>query len=87
MVNRDSSFQLLQSTMKESFTPLQPTLGIAHGDLRLVCACPAMETHLIKLTTNSFCAEVASRDSLELSSECCRQFFMRYALQHSDPVL
>ena len=26
-----------------SFTPLQPTLGIDHGDLRLVCDCSVME--------------------------------------------
>ena len=31
--------------MAASFTPLQPTLGIAHGDLRLVCCCSVMETH------------------------------------------
>jgi hypothetical protein len=29
--------------MAVSFTPTQPTLGIAHGDLRLVCGCSAME--------------------------------------------
>jgi hypothetical protein len=26
--------------MATSFTPLQPTLGIAHGDIRLVYGCP-----------------------------------------------
>ena len=36
MVKRDS---LLQSPKAASFTPLQPMLGIAHGDLRLVCGC------------------------------------------------
>jgi hypothetical protein len=30
--------------MVASFTPLQPTLGIAHADLRLVCSCSAMKT-------------------------------------------
>jgi hypothetical protein len=49
-----------------SFTPLQLTLGIEYGELRLVCGCLAMETHFIKLPTNSYCAEVASRASLEL---------------------
>jgi hypothetical protein len=49
---------------------LQLTLGIAHGDLRLVCGCSAMETHFMKLPTNSYCADVASRGSLELGSEC-----------------
>jgi hypothetical protein len=39
--------------MAASFTPIQPTLGIAHGDLRLVCGCSAMETHFMKLPTNS----------------------------------
>ena len=45
---------LHQRNMAASFTPLQPTLGIVHGDLRrLVCGCSAMETHFIKLPTNS----------------------------------
>uniref|UniRef100_A0A674DM62 Dihydrolipoamide acetyltransferase component of pyruvate dehydrogenase complex n=1 Tax=Salmo trutta TaxID=8032 RepID=A0A674DM62_SALTR len=38
--------------MAASFTPLQPRLGIAHGEIRLVCGCSAMETHFMKLTTN-----------------------------------
>ena len=42
--------------MAAIFTPLQLTLGIAHGDLRLVCGCMAMETHFMKLPTNSYCA-------------------------------
>jgi hypothetical protein len=72
--------------MAESFTPLQPTLGIAHGELRLVCGCSAMETHFMKLPTNSYCADVASKGSLELGNECCNQgqiIFTRYVLQHS----
>ena len=32
----ENAFPLLQSPMAASFTPLQPTLGIAHGELRLV---------------------------------------------------
>jgi hypothetical protein len=67
--------------MAESFTQHQPMLGIAHGDLRLVCGCSAMETHFMKLVTNSSCADVASRGSLELGSECCNQgqtIFTRY---------
>ena len=44
-------FPLLQSPMAASFTPLQPTLVIVHGDLRLVCSCSAMETHILKLPT------------------------------------
>ena len=35
----ENGFSLLQSPMAASFTPLQLTLGIAHGDLRLVCGC------------------------------------------------
>jgi hypothetical protein len=35
--------------MAAFFTPLQPTLGIAHGDHRLVCCCSANETHFMKL--------------------------------------
>ena len=60
-------------------------LGIAHGDLRLVCSCSAMETHFMKLPTNSSCADVASRGSLELNSECCNQgqtIVTCYTLQH-----
>uniref|UniRef100_A0A8C8JDH8 FERRY endosomal RAB5 effector complex subunit 3 n=1 Tax=Oncorhynchus tshawytscha TaxID=74940 RepID=A0A8C8JDH8_ONCTS len=55
--------------MAASFTPLQPTLGIAHGDLKLVCGYSAMEIHFMKLPTNSSCADVASRGSLELDTE------------------
>jgi hypothetical protein len=47
----------------ESFTPLQATLGIAHGDLWLVCGKSAMETHFMKLPMNSYCAGLASRGS------------------------
>jgi hypothetical protein len=57
--------------MVTSFTPLQPMLAIAHGDLRLVCGCSAMETHFRKLPKNSYCADVTSRGSLELGSEYC----------------
>jgi hypothetical protein len=55
--------------MAASFTPLQPMLGIAHGDLRLVCGCSAMETHFMKFLMNSSCADFASRVSLELGGE------------------
>jgi hypothetical protein len=75
------------STAPMVFTPLQLTLGIAHGDL--VCGCLAMETHFIKLPTNSYCADVASRGSLELGSECCNRgqtIFTHYALQCSRSV-
>ena len=57
--------------MAVSFTPLQLTLGIVHGDLRLVFGCWVMETYFMKLPTNSYCADVASRGSLELGSERC----------------
>ena len=62
--------------MAASFTPLQPSLGIVHVDLGLVCSCSDMETHFMKLLTNSSGAEVASRGSLELSSECCNWRFL-----------
>jgi hypothetical protein len=62
-------FPLLQSPMVASFTPLQPMLGIAHGNLRLVCGCSTMEANFMKLPKNSYCADVASRGSFELSSE------------------
>ena len=67
------AFPLLHSWMAASFTPLQPMLGITRGDLRLVCGCTAMETHFMKLPTNSYCADIASRGSLKLSSECCNR--------------
>ena len=67
-----------------SVTPLQPTIGIAHDDLQLVCSSSAMETHFKKLPTSSSCADVASRGSLELGSECCNpRTGDFYALQHS----
>ena len=72
--------------MTASFTPLQPTLGIAQDGLRLVYCCSAMETHFMKLPTNSYCANVASRGSLELGNECYNQgqtIFTRYVLQRS----
>ena len=53
-ITPEFAFQLLQSTMAVSFTPIQPTLGIAHGYLRLECVCSAMETHFMKIPTISF---------------------------------
>jgi hypothetical protein len=47
-----------------------------------VCLCSSMETHFMKL---SYCADIASRGSLELCSECCNRgqtMFTHYALQH-----
>jgi hypothetical protein len=57
--------------MTVSFTLLQVTLGIAHGEIRHLCSCLAMETHYMKLLTNRYCADVAYGGSLELCSECC----------------
>ena len=85
-ITPEKAFPLLQSSMALSFTLLQLTLGIADGKLRLVCGCSAMETHLVKLSTNSSCADIASRGSLEFGSECCnwgQTIFKAYALQHS----
>ena len=66
----ENAIPLLQRPMAARFTPFQPMLGISHGDVRLVCGCSAMETHFIKLPMNSYCADIAPRDSLELDSEC-----------------
>jgi hypothetical protein len=62
-------FRECVSTAPESasFTPLQPTLSIAHGDLSLVCGCSA---HLLQHPMNSYCANNASRGSLDPGSEC-----------------
>jgi hypothetical protein len=57
--------------MAVNFTPLQPTLGIAHGDLRLVCGCSVMEIYFMKVLKKNYYADIASRGSFELSSECC----------------
>jgi hypothetical protein len=57
-ITRENAFPLLQIPMAASFTPLQPMLGIARGDLRLVCGCSVMETHFMKLPGNSSCADV-----------------------------
>ena len=69
----ENAFPLHQRPMEVNFTPLQPTLGIVHGDLRPVCGYLAMESHFTKLPTNSYCTDVASRGSLELCSECCNR--------------
>ena len=84
-ITPENTLPLLQSPMAASFTPLQPTL-IEHVDLRLVCVCSAMDTHFMTLPTNSYCAEVAPRGSLELDSECRnrgQKICTHYALQHS----
>ena len=52
--------------MVVNFTPLQPMLGIVHGDLRLVCGCSGHGNYFMKLPTNSYCADAASRGTLEL---------------------
>jgi hypothetical protein len=72
--------------MSASFTPLQTMLGIAFGDLRLVCGCSAIGDTFHEAPTNSSCADVASKGSLELSSNCCNQgqtIFTCCACQHS----
>lgn len=48
-----------------SFTPPQPTLGIAHGDVRVACSCLATETHLTKLPTHCLCDDIVSRGNLD----------------------
>jgi hypothetical protein len=84
-ITSENAFPLLQSPMAASFTPLQPTLGNAHGNLRLLNGCSAMETHFMNLSTNIYCADVVYRGSLELGSECCKRgqtIFTHCALQH-----
>jgi hypothetical protein len=51
--------------MVASFTQLQPMLGIAHGELKLVYAQLLGNGNPFH-EANSSCADVASRDSLEL---------------------
>jgi hypothetical protein len=55
--------------MPVTFTTLQLKLGIAHGDLRLVCM--QLLVNFMKLQTNSYCAVFDSIGSLELGSEFC----------------
>jgi hypothetical protein len=55
----ENAFPLLRSPMPESFAPLK----------WLVFGCSAMETHFMKLLTNSSCADVAPRGLLEVGSE------------------
>ena len=57
----ENAFPLLQSPVAVSINPLQLTLGIAHGDLRLVCGYSAMENHFMKLPINSSYFDFASR--------------------------
>ena len=71
-ITPENVFPLLQSPIVVSFTPLQQTLGIAHGDLRLVCGYSSMETHFMNLPMNRYCVDLASRGSLELGTECCK---------------
>ena len=64
-------------------------LGIAHGDIKLVCGCLAMETHFMKLQMNSSSANVASRGCLELCSEGCnwgQTIFTCFSAQRSRSV-
>jgi hypothetical protein len=70
-ITQENAFPLLQSPMAASFTPLHHAQCKALADLRLVCGCSAMETPFMKLPTNSYYADVASRGSWELGSECC----------------
>jgi hypothetical protein len=77
--------------MVVSFTPLQPTLGIAHKSKITMHNYQAMKTHFMLLPTNSFCADVASRGSVGLGSECCNRgqtiFNALRALALGGPVL
>lgn len=84
-ITPESTFLLLQIPMAVCYRPLQPMLGIAHGGLRLVYGCSTIETHFMALLTNSSCADVIFRGSLETCNECCvwgRMVFTLYMLQH-----
>ncbi|CAI9579157.1 unnamed protein product, partial [Staurois parvus] len=48
----------LESPVAAWFTPLNPTLCIALGDVRLGYSCLAMETHSMKLFTHYCCANL-----------------------------
>jgi hypothetical protein len=68
MVKRDSSLQRTHfhysrvQWRKLTITPADA--WHAHGDIRLVCGLSPVETHFMKLPTNSSYADVASRGSL-----------------------
>lgn len=82
IVKRDSS---LQSTGSARFTLLQSMFGISHSDLRHVCSCSEMATHLMKPLIHSTYNDVASRGSLKCCSEWCnrgQESFKCYKLQH-----
>ena len=59
---------LLQSPVAVCFTPLQLTLCIALGDVRLGCSCSAMETQSMKLSTHCSWANLKATQSLEVCS-------------------
>ena len=85
-ITPENAFPLLQSPMAVRFTSLQLTLSVAHGDLRFVCSCSEMETHFMKLSMNSACADVVSRVSFwnsVVSVSTDDTIFLRYVLQHS----
>ncbi|CAI9548263.1 unnamed protein product [Staurois parvus] len=50
------------------FTPLQPTLCITLGDVRLGRSCSAMKIHSMKLSVHCCCANLKATQSLEVSS-------------------
>ena len=90
MVKRDSSLQRIRfhcSRVKrqQALLNFSRQLGLRMVILGLCAAARAMETHFTKLPKNSYCADVASRGSLELRSEFCNRgqtIFTHYA-QHS----
>jgi hypothetical protein len=89
MVKRDSTFQRMRfhcswvQWRRYLHHLHHPDGCITHGDLRHVAARPLKP---ISWSSRYYCADVASRGSLELGSECCnwgQTIFMLYALQHS----
>ena len=51
------------------------TVGIVHGDFRLVCGCSAMETHFMKLMTNNSRADVGEESRGEAICTCVAYHF------------
>lgn len=74
IAKHDSSLQKTRFHCSRVFSALlQPTLVIAHIDLRLACSFSVLETDFVKLPMPSSCSDVASRCSLGQCSEWCNR--------------
>ena len=72
MVKRDSSLHRMcfHCSRVQWQRALHSSRRLAFRMVRFLCGCSAMESHFMKLPMNSYCADFASRGSLELGSEC-----------------